>query len=97
MADTESLLHQTYIRRIIFASTILPARRLLSRAYRHLRVLRTMEGVRVSIVLATKVILIFSLVASLGKYVFRIQNPYLFIDSSIENSIAVVYWRSGEK
>ena len=55
-----------------------------------------MEGTRVSIVLAMKVILIFSLVASLGKYAFRIQNPYLFIDCSKENNIAVVYWRSGE-
>ena len=42
-------------------------------------------------------LLIFSLVASLGKYAFRIQNPYLFIDCSIENAIAVVYWRSEEK
>ena len=53
-----------------------------------------MEGAHVSIVLATKVILIFSLVALLGKYAFRIQNQYLFIDCSIENSIVVVYWRS---
>ena len=45
-----------------------------------------------------KVILVFSFVASLGKYAFRIQNRYLFIDCSVENSIAVpVYWRSGEK
>ena len=57
-----------------------------------------MEGARVSIVLAMKVILVFSLMASLGgKYAFRIQDPNLFIDCSIENSIAVVYWRSGEK
>ena len=35
----------------------------------------------------------FSLVASLGKYALIIQNPYLFIDCSIENGIAVVYWR----
>ena len=41
-------------------------------------VLRAMKGARVSIVLATKVILVFSLVASLGKYAF-IQNPYLYL------------------
>ena len=46
-----------------------------------------MEGPCVSIVPATKVILVFSLVASSGKYTFRIQNPNLlnFIDCSIEN------------
>ena len=44
-------------------------------------------------ILETKVI---SLVASLGKCAFRIQNSYLFIDCSIENGIEVVYWRSGE-
>ena len=43
--------------------------------------------------IATKIIFVFSLVASLSKYAFRIQDPYLFIDCSIENSIAVVYWR----
>ena len=35
----------------------------------------------------------FSLVASLGKYAFRIQNPYLFIDCSIET---VLRWYTGE-
>ena len=45
---------------------------------------------------AMKVIFVFSLVASVGKYAFRKQNPYLFIDCSIENGIAVVYWRGGE-
>ena len=47
-----------------------------------------MEGPRGSIVPAMKVILVFSLVASLGKYAFRIQNPHLlynFIDCSIVN------------
>ena len=39
----------------------------------------------------------FSLVASLGKYALRIQNPYLFIDCSKEHDIAVVYWRGGER
>ena len=85
MADAESLLHLD-LRRIIFASLLPPARRLVSHANRHLHVLRTMKGAHVSIVLATKVILVFSLVASLGKYAFRIQNPYLFIDCSIENT-----------
>ena len=33
--------------------------------------------------------------ASLGKYAFKIQNPYQFIDCSKENGIEVVYWRSG--
>ena len=36
-----------------------------------------------------------SLVALLDKYAFRMQNPYLFIDYSIEG-IAVAYWRGGE-
>ena len=70
MADTKSLLHQD----LVWTLTIPPARRLVWRAYGHLCVLRTMEGARVSIVLAMKVILVFSLVASLGKYTFRIQN-----------------------
>ena len=70
MADAKSLLHQD----LLWTLTIPPARRLVWRAYGHLRVLRTMEGARVSIVLAMKVILVFSLVASLGKYTFRIQN-----------------------
>ena len=47
--------------------------------------------------LVSKVIFVFSLVASLGKYALRIQNPYLVIDCSIENDIAVVYWRGGER
>ena len=47
-------------------------------------------------ILVTKVIFILGLVASLGKCAFRIQNPYLFIDCSIESGIEVVYWRSGE-
>ena len=74
MADAKSLLHQD----LVWTLTIPPARRLVWRAYGRLHVLRTMEGARVSIVLATKartkVILVFSLVASLGKYTFRIQN-----------------------
>ena len=53
-------------------------------------ILRTTEGAHVSIVLAMKVILVFSLVALLGKYALRIQNPYLFIDGSI-------YRRCGEQ
>ena len=53
-------------------------------------------GARVFMILAMKVIFVLSLVASLGKCAFRIQNPYLFIDCSIENGIEVVYWRSGE-
>ena len=44
-----------------------------------------MEGPRVSIVPATKVILVFSLVASLGKYSFE-SVSINFIDCSIENS-----------
>ena len=66
--------------RIVHTSAIPSARRRVSRAKRHLCVLRTKEGPRVSIVVATKAILIFTFVASLGKYAFfRIQNPYLFV------------------
>ena len=66
-------------------------------AHKHLHVLRTKDGARVSIILVTKVIFMFSRVASLGRYTFRIQNPYLFIDCSLENGIiVVVLWRGGE-
>ena len=34
--------------------------------------------------------------ASFSKYAFRIQNLCLFIDCSLENGSAVVYWRGGE-
>ena len=37
------------------------------------------------------VIFILSLVASLGKYGFRIQNEHQFIDCSKENGVALVY------
>ena len=39
---------------------------------------------------------VFRLMASLGKYAFRIQNACLFVDCSIENGINSIYWRSGE-
>ena len=42
-----------------------------------------------------KAMFMFSLVASLGKYAYRKHNPYLFIDCSLENGIAVVYLRGG--
>ena len=76
MADAKSLLAKCSTR-IVRTSTTPSARRRVSRVNRDLCVLRTIEGPRVSIVLATKVILVFSLVASLGKY--RIQDPYLII------------------
>ena len=72
------------------------ARRRISRAHKHARVLRTKDRACVYYFQATKVIFVFSLVASVGKYAFRKQNPYLFIDCSIENGIASVYWRGGE-
>ena len=53
-----------------------------------------MEGPRVSIVLAMKVILVFSLLASLGKYAFRIEYRIRIIDCSIEN--AGLRWYTGE-
>ena len=86
----------------MWTMTILAARRRVSRVIRYLCILGTMEGPRhVSPLLysAMKVMLVFSLVASLGKDVFRIQNPFLIVvyDCSIGNDIAVVYWRSGEK
>ena len=43
-----------------------------------------------------KWILVFRLMATLGKYAFRIQNACLFVDCSIENVINSIYWRSGE-
>ena len=68
----------------------------LSRAHKHMRVLRTKDGARVYYFQVMKVIFVFSLVASVGKYAFRKQNAYLFIDCSIENGIASVYWRGRE-
>jgi len=44
------------------------------------RVLRTIKGARVSIVPGMKIILVFRLVASVGKHVFRKRNAYLCID-----------------
>ena len=61
-----------------------------------MRVLRIIKGARVSIVPGIKIILVLRLVASQGKYAFRKQNAYLFIDFSIENDLAVIYWRSGK-
>ena len=59
-----------------------------------MRVLRTKDlGACVFMILATKVIFVLSLVATLGKCAFRIQNPSLFIDCSIEN---VLRWYTGE-
>ena len=69
MADAKSLISKCSLR-IVRTSTLLSARRCVSCANRHFCVLRTMEGPRVSIVLA---ILVFRLVASLGKYAFRIE------------------------
>ena len=43
------------------------------------------------------IILIFSFVASLGKYTFRMHNPYLFTDCNIENGVAVVRMLEGWK
>ena len=47
-----------------------------------MRIVRAIEGAYVSTVPATKVILVFKLMTSLGKHAFRIhvQNAYLFID-----------------
>ena len=57
----------------------------------HVRTLRTMDGARVSTNLGTMVIFVLSLMASLGKYAFRIQHPYQLIDYSKDNGFAVVY------
>ena len=48
-------------------------------------------NVNIGPVLGTMVIFFLSLVASLGKYAFRIQNAYQLIDCSKENGVAVVY------
>ena len=67
---------------------------MVSRAHRQMHVLRTTtEGASVSIALTTKVILVFSLVASLGKHAFRIKNLSLFIDCNIENGGILEKWR----
>ena len=85
---------------IVWMLTLLSASRyvspyVVSRAHRHMRVLRTAtEGASVSIVLTTKVILVFRFVASLSKYAFRIKNPSLFIDCNIENSCILEKWRT---
>ena len=62
-----------------------------------MRALRTMElgssCLHYGINLQTKV---FSLLASLGKYAFKIQNPYQFIDCSKANGIEVACSDAGE-
>ena len=63
----------------------------MSCAHRHVSALRTMKEACVSIILATRVIFIFSLMASLGMHAFRIQNPYQFNDCSICYLLIVVY------
>ena len=50
-----------------------------------------MDWARVSTNLETMVIFFLSLMASLGKYAFRIQNAYQFIDCSKENGVEVLY------
>ena len=64
-------------------------RRCVSCGHKHVRIFKTY-------IQATKVIFVFSLVGSLGLYMFLKHNSYLFIDCSIENGFAVVYWRGGE-
>ena len=85
---------------IVWSLTILSASRcispcMVSRTHRHLHVLRTTtEGASVCIILMTKVILAISLVASLGKHAFRINNLSLsIIDCNIENSGILEKWR----
>ena len=66
----------------------------VSHAYRPIHVLRTTKGACVYITLVTKVIMVFRLMDSLGKYAFRIQRVDLFIDCNVEGDLMVVYWRS---
>ena len=77
-------------------STIPLARRRVSCAHRRVRVLRTMKGARAPLFQPWRCILVFRLVATLGKYAFRIQNAFLLVDCSIENGINSIYWRSRE-
>ena len=69
----------------------LSARRCVSCAHKHVHVLRTKDGA--AHVSSDED---YICAASLNKYAFTTQNAYLFIDCSIENGIAVVYWRGGE-
>ena len=64
-----------------------------------MRVLRTKDGARVSIIFKRQRLYLYSalwphLVSMRLENI--IHNPYLFVDCSIENGIAVVYWRGGE-
>ena len=68
-------------------STIPSARRRVSRAHRRLRVLRTMKGARAPLFQQWRWTLVFSPVASLGKYAFTIKNACLFVDYSLENGL----------
>ena len=86
--ELKSTVELTQISSLHIVCMSLTARKRVSCAHKHVHVLRTKDGARVFI-------FVFSLVASLGKYALRIQNPYLVIDYSIENGIAVVYWRGG--
>ena len=73
--------------------TVPLTRRCVSHAQKYVCVLWTTKGACVSIVLVMKMLLVFRFVAS---FAFRIQNAYLFINCSIENGLAVLYWISGE-
>ena len=49
-----------------------------------------MKGARASLFQRWRWILVFRLVATLGKYTFRILNACLFVDCSIENGTGEV-------
>jgi len=67
----------------------------LSCVHKHVHMLKTMEGTHLHYS-SNEGYSHFSLVVSLSKHAFRIQNLYLFINCNIENSIAIVYWKSGD-
>ena len=83
MADAESLLD--LVGKVFSSHSLdvdnIVSQEIHSRANRRVRILRITEGARASVGLATKVIVVFSLVTSrsFGKFAFRIKNPSLFI------------------
>ena len=73
MADPDGLLHVDSEEFSLHSLDVISQE--TSRAHKCVYILRTIKGAHVSIVPAMKIMPVFRLVASLGKYTFRIQKP----------------------
>ena len=68
----------------------------VSGALTRVHISRTIKGARVSIVPEMKIILVFRLVASLGKYALENEMRICIDLVFLENGLAVLHWRSGK-